>query len=243
MEESISLKEVIQTIIKRWKLIVLISLLAMLLSGSITFYLLTPKYQASTQILVNQKNVENKLDYSQMQSNVSLINTYREIIKSPTIIEKVIKKLDLKQSTEQLNQKITINSSDNSQVFSVTVQDNNPGLAVAIVNSVSEIFQKEIKGIMNVDNVSILAKAEMKNNPSPVNPNPLLNIAIGFIVGFLFGIGLVFLIEYFDNTLKNSQDVENFLGLPILGSIQNIPQRKGRKRSEIRTKEVETFGA
>lgn len=243
MEESISLKEFVQTLWKRWKLIVLLSLLGMLVSGGVTFYLITPVYQASTQILVNQKNAENQLDYSQMQSNVSLINTYREIIQSPVILEKVIEKLDLKQSTEQLNQKITINSRDNSQVFSLTVQNDNPGLAVAIVNLVSETFQKEIKGIMNVDNVSILARAEIKENPTPVSPNPFLNIAIGFMVGFLFGIGLAFLIEYFDNTLKNSQDIEYFLDLPVLGSIQNIPQRKGRKRSEIHTKEVETFGA
>ena len=74
----------------------------------------------------------------------------------------------------QINQKITINSHENSQVFSLTVEDSNAARAVKIANSVSETFQKEIPGIMNVDNVSILAKAEFKENPTPVKPRPII---------------------------------------------------------------------
>ncbi len=151
-----------------------------------------------------------------------MINTYSVIIKSPAILEKVIDELDLNQSVEQLSEKITINSQENSQVFSLTVQDSNPSQAVQIANTVSETFQKEIKDIMNVDNVSVLAKAEIKDNPTPVKPNPLLNIAIAVVVGLMAGIGLAFLLEYMDNTIKDEDDIERLLELPILGSIQKI---------------------
>ena len=77
---------------------------------------------------------------------------------------------------------------------------------------------------MNVDNVSILAKAELKENPTPIKPDPLLNIAIAIVVGLMAGIGLAFLLEYLDNTLKNGYDVETYLEMPVLGSIQKIPQ-------------------
>ncbi|MEC1374178.1 Wzz/FepE/Etk N-terminal domain-containing protein [Heyndrickxia oleronia] len=241
MEETISLRELFNALRKRWKLIILLSLFSMLISGGISFYVLTPVYKSSTQILVNQKNADNQLDYSQMQSNVSLIDTYREIIKSPAILEKVIKQLNLKYSVEQLNQNITIESQQNSQVFSITVQDNNPGMAVVIANAISDTFQKDIKGIMNVDNVSVLATAEIKQNPTPVSPNPILNIMIGFLIGFLIGIIIAFLLDYFDNTLKNSQDIDNYLGLPVLGTIQKIPQRKGRNRSNLGKKEVRMY--
>lgn len=224
MEETISIKDILQTLKKRWKIIMLLTLIAALISGTISYFLLTPIYQSSTQILVNQKKSENQLDSTQIQSNIDMINTYSVIIKSPVILEKVIDELELAQSVDQLSEKITINSEENSQVFSLTVQDSKPSQAVVIANTVSETFQKEIKNIMNVNNVSVLAKAEIKNNPTPVKPNPLLNIAIAVVVGLMAGIGLAFLLEYMDNTIKDENDIEKLLELPILGSIQKITQ-------------------
>ncbi|CEG33855.1 YveK family protein [Peribacillus simplex] len=226
MEETISINDIFKTLKKRWKLIMLLTLIAVLISGTISYFLLTPVYESSTQILVNQKKSENQLDSNQIQSNIDMINTYSVIIKSPAILEKVIDELDLKLSVEQLSGKITINSQENSQVFSLTVQDSNPTQAVEIANTVSSTFQKEIKDIMNVDNVSILAKAEIKENPTPVKPSPLLNIAIAVVVGLMAGIGLAFLLEYMDNTIRDEKDIETLLDLPLLGSIQKISQHK-----------------
>ncbi|MDM5293748.1 Wzz/FepE/Etk N-terminal domain-containing protein [Peribacillus simplex] len=222
MEETISIQDIFKILKKRWKLIMLLTLIAALISGTISYFLLTPVYQSSTQILVNQKQSENQLDSNQIRSNIDMINTYSVIIKSPAILEKVIDELDLDQSVDQLSEKITINSQENSQVFSLMVQDSNPTKAVEIANTVSATFQKEIKNIMNVDNVSILAKAEIKDNPAPVKPNPVLNIAIAVVVGLMAGVGLAFLLEYMDNTIKDEDDIEKLLELPILGSIQRI---------------------
>ncbi|MGW6662150.1 YveK family protein [Peribacillus sp. NPDC055009] len=226
MEETISIKDIFKTLKKRWKLIMLLTLIAALISGTISYFLLTPVYQASTQILVNQKQAENQLDSNQIRSNIDMINTYSVIIKSPAILEKVIDELEMDQSVDQLSEKITINSQENSQVFSLTVLDSNPTKAVEIANTVSETFQKEIKDIMNVDNVSVLAKAEIMENPTPVKPNPLMNIAIALMVGLMAGVGLAFLLEYMDNTIKDENDIERLLELPILGSIQKISQHK-----------------
>ncbi|WP_285765484.1 Wzz/FepE/Etk N-terminal domain-containing protein [Peribacillus sp. SI8-4] len=222
MEETISIADIFKTLKKRWKLIMLLTLVAALISGTISFFVLTPVYQSSTQILVNQKQSENPLDSTQIRSNIDMINTYSVIIKSPAILEKVIDKLALDQSVEQLSEIITINSQENSQVFSLTVQDSKPSEAVQIANTISETFQKEIKNIMNVDNVSVLAKAEVKENPTPVKPNPALNIAIAIVVGLMAGVGLAFLLEFMDNTIKDEKDIETLLELPLLGSIQKI---------------------
>ncbi|KRF54331.1 capsular biosynthesis protein [Bacillus sp. Soil745] len=226
MEETISIQDIFKTLKKRWKLIMLLTLISALISGTISYFLLTPVYQSSTQILVNQKQSENQLDSIQIKSNIDMINTYSVIIKSPAILGKVIGELDLDQSVDQLSEKITINSQENSQVFSLTVQDSNPTKAVEIANTVSETFQKEIKDIMNVDNVSVLAKAEIKDEPAPVKPNPVLNIAIAVVVGLMAGVGLVFLLEYMDNTIKDEKDIETIVDLPLLGSIQKISKHK-----------------
>ncbi|MFB6466845.1 YveK family protein [Cytobacillus sp. Hz8] len=241
MEDTFSLSDIFFIFKKRWKLILLLTSIAMMVSGVFSFYIMAPVYQSSTQILVNQKNSENQVDITQLRSNIDLINTYSVIIKSPAILEKVIQELNLPLTVDQLNQKIAVNSQENSQIFSVTVEDSNPGMAVEIANTVSETFQRDIEGIMSVDNVSILAKAELKKNIAPVKPNPILNIGIALVIGVLVGMGLSILLDYLDNTLKNGDDVDKYIGLPVLGSIQNIANLKGKKNSAIQNVGVESF--
>ena len=79
-----------------------------------------------------------------------------------------------------------------SQVVNVTVQDPDPQMAANIANTTAEVFQKEIVKLMNIDNVNILAKANIGENPSPVKPQPLLNIAIALVVGLMAGVDLRF---------------------------------------------------
>ncbi|WP_312469029.1 Wzz/FepE/Etk N-terminal domain-containing protein [Neobacillus sp.] len=243
MEETISLLDIFTILKKRWKLIFSITVLAGLISASISYFVMTPVYQASTQILVNQKNLENQLDYSLLRSNVDLINTYSVIIKTPAILSKVVNKLDFPKTVEELNQSITVNSQENSQIFSLVVRDSNAANAVEIVNTISEVFQTEIQNIMSVNNVSILAKAELKENPVPIKPNPILNIAIAVVVGLIIGIVMSFLIEFLDNTLKDDHDVETYLGLPVLGSIKKMShsEKKARKDSKMQKIGSETI--
>lgn len=228
MEETISLKELLQTLRKRLLLILSITFVAVLVSGIVSFYFLTPIYQSSTQFLVNQaKDDQPVYNPGEIQTNLQLINTYNVIIKSPAILDIVKNNLDLDMTTEQLNSKITVGSQTDSQVVAITVQDEDPKMAADIANTTVSVFQKEIKEIMNVDNVSILAKAEV--NSSPVKPNPYLNIAIAMVVGLMAGVGLAFLLEYFDNTVKDEQDIERNLDLPILGVISIIDTAKVQK--------------
>ncbi|MBT2723998.1 YveK family protein [Bacillus sp. ISL-46] len=227
MEETISLKELLETLKKRLLLIVSITLIAAIVSGVVSYFFLTPTYQASTQILVNQKSKEQSLySTSEVQTNLQLINTYNVIITSPAILDKVSEELDLNMTAAQLKEKITVGSEKDSQVVNLLVQDPNAEVAAQIANKTAEVFKKEIANIMNVDNVSILAKADVTENPAPIKPRPLLNVAIAIVVGLMAGVGLSFLLEYFNNTIKNEQDVEKVLGLPILGVIATIDDQK-----------------
>lgn len=225
MEETISLQDLYKIIRKRLVLIVSMTVIAMLISAIISFFLLTPIYQSSTQILVNQqqKKVQDiELGAQDIQTNLQLINTYNVIIKSPAILSKVIEELDLQVMPEQLTGQITVSNEQNSQVVNISVQDADPVRAANIANTVAQVFQKEIPVLMNVDNVNILAPAELVENPSPVKPNKTLNIAIAAVVGLMIGVGLAFLLEYLDTTIKTEQDVEDILQLPIIGLISPI---------------------
>lgn len=223
MEVKISLKEMFESFKRRLLLIVLLTGGAGLVSGLVSYFYITPIYEASTQILVNQKNNnQNVYDQNQINTNVQLINTYNIIIKSSAILGKVVKDLNLGLTTNQLNQKITVASQTNSQVINLSVQDNNQIEAAQIANTIAEVFQTEVPKIMNVDNVSILAKAAVAPNQAPVKPRKTLNILIGLVVGLIAGAGITIFLEYLDNTVKTEQEIEQLLALPVLGVIGAI---------------------
>ncbi|MCM3586966.1 Wzz/FepE/Etk N-terminal domain-containing protein [Mesobacillus maritimus] len=243
MEETISLKELLLTLKKRMALIIAITLTAVIISGVVSFFLLTPIYQASTQLLVNQKNEDQtQFNSNQVQTNLQLINTYNVIIKSPAILDLVAKELGTGLTSQQLNGKITVGSEADSQVVNISVQDENPQTAAEIANTIATVFSKEIVNLMNIDNVSILSQATVTDGQAPIKPQPVLNIAIALVVGLMAGVGLAFLLEYFDNTVKNEQDIEKTLGMPILGVISVIDDSKieGRaaRKSNVRGESI-----
>ncbi|EGA90818.1 lipopolysaccharide biosynthesis protein [Planococcus donghaensis MPA1U2] len=225
MEETISLQDLFKTLKKRAGLIALMTILAITIAGVVSFLVLTPMYQTSTQILVNQEQSEAaQLTNQNIQTDLQLINTYSVIIKSPAILDEVASQLDLDMSVEQLNSKITVATAQNSQVVDITVQDENPAQAVDIANTTAKVFEGEIQNLMNVDNVSILSPAVLKDNPSPFAPNPKLNMAIAAVIGMMLGVGIAFLLEYLDTTIKDQQDIEEILDIPLLGVISPIKE-------------------
>ncbi|MED4207254.1 YveK family protein [Neobacillus mesonae] len=227
MEETISLKELFETLKKRLMLIVSITLVAAIISGIVSFFVLTPIYQASTLILVNQSKSEQSIyNPGEVQTNLALINTYSGIIKSPPVLEIVAKDLNLNMTAEQLASKITVSSDNGSQLLNLSVQDPSPKTAAVISNKTAEVFQKKIVSFMSINNVHIISPAKVADNPSPIKPQPLLNIAIAIVVGLMAGVGIAFLLEYLDNTIKNELDIEKELGLPILGVIAPIEDQK-----------------
>lgn len=225
MEETISLKEIAEVIKKRLLLIITFVIGAALVAAIISYFVLTPTYENSSQFLVNQSSSQDantQVNSTDIRTNVELINTYNVIIKSPAILDDVAKELNLNMTSSQLSNKIQVASAEQSQVVTVTATDTDPARATEIANTTVEIFQKKIPDIMKVDNVTILSKAELSANPSPVAPNPMLNIAIAVVLGAMVGVGIAFLLEYLDNTIKSEQDIEKKLQVPMLGSISHI---------------------
>ncbi|WP_213422559.1 YveK family protein [Bhargavaea massiliensis] len=237
MEETISLQDLFKTLRKRLWLIVMSTVIAATIAGVISFLVMTPIYQASTQILVNQTERQSEAFTSQdIQTNLQLINTYNVVIKSPAILNKVIEELGLDETAGSLNEKVTVNSEQNSQVVTVSVQDPNQKQAVEIANTIATVFEQEIPQLMNVDNVNILSPAVMPANPSPVKPDPMLNMAIGAVIGLMLGIGIAFLLEYLDTTVKTEDDIEELTGLPVIGMISPIPDSDVNVANVVRTR-------
>ncbi|UYX51968.1 Wzz/FepE/Etk N-terminal domain-containing protein [Bacillus thuringiensis] len=232
MEETISLKELFYILKKRLAMILVIAFGAAIVSAIISFFFMTPIYQSSTQILVNQKKQEGAMiQAGEIQTNIQLTNTYKVIIKSPVVLDQVNEKLHLNMTAQALTEKINVANEKDSQVISVTAEDKDPKLARDIANATADVFKGEVAKIMNVDNVTVLSKAEVAENQSPIKPRPMLNVAIAFVVGLMAAVGLAFLLEYLDNTVKKEEDVESLLGLPVLGIVARMDEETASVKS------------
>ncbi|WP_379970619.1 YveK family protein [Ectobacillus sp. sgz5001026] len=227
MEDNGSLKELFLILRRRMVVIFAITGFIALVVGIVSYTFITPVYESSTQILVNQKKKDNSVvQFNEVQTNVQLINTYNVVIKSPAILSKVKDKLNLDMSVKALTKKISVASEKESQVLTVTVQDSSPARAAAIANTIADTFKEEIVNLMSVDNVNVLSTAEIVKGQAPVKPQPLLNIGIAIVAGLFASIGIVLLLDYLDNTIKKEQDVEKLLGLSVLGSIAQMEEKK-----------------
>ena len=233
MEETISLKEIFEVIKKRFMLIIACILGAVLIAAVVSFFVITPIYQSTSQFIVNQSNQntseEMQVDSGTIRANVELINTYNVIITSSAILDEVIESLDLPYNASTLADKIQVSSEQDSQVVAVTVKDPDPMVATDIANATVAVFQEEIYDLMNVDNVQVLSEAVTSANPAPVDPNPTLNIAIALVLGAMIGVGVAFLLEYFDTTLKTEEDIEKKLGITLVGVVSSMSSEDIRK--------------
>jgi len=224
MEETISLKEIFEVIKNRFLLILAFVLGAALIAAVVSYFVLTPTYQSSSQFIVNQAQQDpNQFSVNDIRTNVELINTYNVIITSAAILNDVVETLDLDYSPGTLAKNTQVSSEQNSQIVTVTYTDPDPYLAAEIVNTTVSIFQDKVPELMNMaENVKVLTTAEVSENPRQVAPNPTLNIAIAIVLGGMIGVGLAFLLEYLDNTITTEEDIDKHLGLPVIGVISNI---------------------
>jgi capsular polysaccharide biosynthesis protein len=232
VSNELDLRQYIAVIRKRLWLIVAFVVLCSAAAAVYSLFFKSPVYEAFTKIIVNQTSSQpaaGQLDLNQINTNIRMIDTYKEIIKTPAILDKVASQYpQLGYTTEQLSKKIRVSSVNNTQVMTLVVQDIDYKKAAETVNAVSNVFREEIQHIFKVENVSILNDAPVDALPRPVAPNVPLNIAIAFVVSLMLAVGVVFLLEYMDDTIKTEADVLEYLGQPTLAMISKMsPEEAG----------------
>lgn len=206
MEETISLQDIFSAIRKRIGLIAMVTVLSILIIGIISYFVLSPVYEATTEILVNQSPAETEqLTNENIQVNLQLIKTYTGILKNPIILNQVRDQLNLNIPTTELSDKITVSNAEQSQLITITAEDEDPEVAVEIANRTAAIFETVIQELVNVNNITILSPAELEEDPVPVFPNPLLNMGIAGVLGLMLGLGIVLLMLSVNKTKENKQ--------------------------------------
>lgn len=219
VREEMELKDILLIIQKRLGIIALITVVAVAASAIISFFLLDKIYETSTTLMVanTRNNQSDSIEYNTLLVNQKLVKTYSVIAKSDRVLDRVIEKLGIDMKPSELKDKITVASEGETEIIRITVEDTDPGFAMDLANLLAQVFMEQVVNIMKLDNVQVIDVAKIPEKP--VKPRPLLNTAIAGVLGVMLGIGVVFLVEYLDNTIKTPEDIERYIGLPVIGII------------------------
>ena len=220
MEETIDLREYFFILKKKLWIIVTSALVCGLISGLVSFFALTPIYQANTSLIVN-KEVGNKVTEMTTTDDLNYVQklaiTYGEIIKSRAVITPTIEKLDLNMTYEELASAVSVTNVSDTQIIKISVQHENPKTAMKICNTIPSIFSEEVQRIVKASGVEVIDKAILPTNP--IKPNKKMNVLIAMVLGAMVSVFIIFLIEALNTKIKEPKDIEEKLGIPVFGVV------------------------
>jgi capsular polysaccharide biosynthesis protein len=221
--EEIDLAELFNYFLKR-VFIIVITALVFLVGGLIyTVFLKEPLYKSDVNIILVSKNSQSSSLQSDIAANQKLAATYRELVTSRSVLNEVIEDLDLTYTVGQLQKMISVENVNETEIIKIAVSSSEPKEAKEIANVIAVKFQDEVKDIYNLENVSIIDKAVIAKEPYNINvvKESIIYIALGVVLSC----GVIFVIYYFDNTIKSIDQVEKRLGIPVIGTVPIVGKK------------------
>lgn len=233
-EIEIDLGEVFHLVISKLGVIILSGILLGVLSIIGTMLFITPKYESTTKIMVLNKQDNNTLTSADMQTSTQLTKDYAELIQSRTVLEGVIAQLNLDITYKEMLNKVSVETSSDSRIVSISVTDEDPYTASEIANAVRDMAAEHIQSVMDIEAVNVVDTANIPNEKA--SPSLAKNGVIGGLLGVIIAMAAVIIIYLTNDTIKVEEDVERYLGLSVLGSIpfsekeSRSKKKKSRKR-------------
>ena len=218
--EEIDLKELLGLFWSKKTQIILIVLIFMLLGVIYTIGFITPKYSASTTLVLasnNNQATANTITATDITVNSKLVSTYSEIVKSKNIIRKVISNLGIKLDEDELRKNVTVSSVKDTELIEITVTNENPSYSAKIANEIAKVFIAKIKEIYNIENIQIVDEAEVETEPSNIHHQK--DIIIFTFIGIVVAAGYVLIANMLDTTIKTAEEVEKEFKIPVLATI------------------------
>lgn len=224
MNRVIGIVEIGRLIRQKW-LWVLLSLVVGISSAHIvTTYMMVPQYSAETKILVSRPvDSAQALELGEIEINIQMINTYRDIIQDPFVLDKVRQELGNTISKEELTGKMEVITQPDSQIFSIQIVDADPNRAAMIADTIATVFIENVGSVINIDNAAVLSQARIPS--APISPHYLFNIVIGALMGFIFSLGVVLISSLADKKVHDEHFAVEQLGWLPLGSISSISRK------------------
>lgn len=218
--EEIDLKEVFNYYKTKIAWIIISILLVVAIGNAYRIMTQKPMYKSDTSIILVSSTNQTTANFNDLQANKNLVTTYSEIIKSRKVLEPVIENLDLDYSYATLKSSVSVGAIGDTQMIQISVSDRKPEKAKKIADEIADVFIKEIKDIYKLDNVKIVDNAVIATKP--YNINHIKDNVIFVAIGLIIACGIIFIVFYFDTTIKTGDEIENKLGLTVIGIVPRV---------------------
>lgn len=212
----------LKTLWKRKFSIVLVALIFAIAAFGYSAFLAKKEYQSTSRIYVvsRQNQDNNALTNSDLQAGSYLVKDYREIILSQNVLTQAIEELKLDMTPAELSKKISVSVPTDTRILSITAKDGDPKEAARIANGLRNVAAEKIISVTKVSDVTTLDEAEVPQSPS--SPNIRRNVLLGFIAGAGLMVVLMVVVEVLDDRVKRPEDIEELMGLTLLGIVPDI---------------------
>ena len=223
---EIDIVSLLKTIWKRKFLIILTALITAVIALGYSVFIAKSSYQSTTRIYVvnRQQSDNNALTNQDLQAGAYLVKDYKEIILSQDVLSTVISELKLSSTTADLAGKVTVSVPTDTRIVSITVTNGDPNQASRIANTLREVAAEKIITVTKVSDVTTLEEAEAPKSPS--SPNIRRNVLIGFVGGAVAMVVLVLIVEVLDDRVKKPEDIEEVMGMSLLGIVPDMKKLK-----------------
>ena len=220
---EIDVLSLLRTIWRKKFLILLTAILTTGLSFAYSAFLATPQYDSTTRLYVVNQSSDNVagITNQDLQAGSFLVKDYKEIILSQDVLQNVTTTLGI---TDDIKEKITVNIPVDTRILSITVRDSDPNQAATIANTLRDEAAKKIIEVTKVSDVTTLEAALPAENPS--TPQTKRNLVLGFVAGAFLATALVLVLEVLDDRVKRPQDIEEGLGMTLLGVVPQADKLK-----------------
>ncbi|MGL4656086.1 MAG: YveK family protein [Sarcina sp.] len=228
-EEVIRIEDIMYALKKRWIMILSVTVAFTLAAAGLSFFVIKPKYEAKVKVFIGKeesKGTNSNYDNNDIAMYQKLMKTYAEVIKTKDAVSDALK--DINQPTSQSNVNrvlggLSVSPSADTQIMEVKYTTTDKSEILPILNSITSVFIDNSEELIPNGNVQIIEKAEAPENP--VSPNKVLNTIIGFMLGMMIAVGIAFLLEYMDNTVRSKDDLEKLLDIPVIGNIPKMDMK------------------
>lgn len=212
----------LKTLWKRKFSIVLVALVFAIAAFGYSAFLAKKEYQSTSRIYVvsRQNQDNNALTNSDLQAGSYLVKDYREIILSQNVLSQAIEELKLDMTPAELSKKISVSVPTDTRILSITAKDGDPKEAARIANGLRNVAAEKIISVTKVSDVTTLDEAEVPQSPS--SPNIRRNVLLGFIAGAGLMVVLLVVLEVLDDRVKRPEDIEELMGLTLLGIVPDM---------------------
>ena len=230
-EVEINLAELVPYLFHWIWLILIVGLLTAAIAFGYSAFVLTPKYQSTTKVyILSKQGSDDKVTYSDTQLANNLTKDFKEMIKSRTVLETVIKECNLPESYEALAGNVSVSNTSDTRIVGINVKDTNPARAQYIANAVREVAAIHLQEVMDLEAVNVVEEANLPTKI--VEPSKKKYTLIGFLIGAVITIAVLIIRYYLDDSIKTSEDVERYLGMTTLATIPMFEGSESAKKSK-----------